>query len=472
MTTKHRWLSVTPAVTGALAAALFAAAAACSGTLDPVAPVSPEAPVASPTSIPASTPVTNEMGDPVEGSGQRAGTSALTTTQLELPSLQDLDEQGFDLLVQLTEKHSPRTSATEKERAAALYISGLFSDLGYSTGLRPFTVDLVRTDPPVLQVHSENPPTGRAFPLTLSGQGAASGVLTNVGGASANDIEAGSLEGRVALIERGVNTFEDKVARATEAGVVAAVIFNNRSGSFSGRLTTRSGIPAVSVSREMGEALLALMETGEVVVTISVVIEARDSANIVADLPGSDPKAGVVVLGGHYDTVAGVDGANDNGSGIAALLTLARHAAERSYPFTLRVIAFGTEEEGLHGSRNFVDALSADETRDIIAMLNFDALGSGDTAAMIATAWLGELVLELGDDLGVPIRLDPSLGLDGGSSDFAPFEAAGVPFVFFFADDFSRIHTAEDMLEHIDPLRIGEAAALGLATLDALAAGR
>jgi Zn-dependent M28 family amino/carboxypeptidase len=82
------------------------------------------------------------------------------------------------------------------------------------------------------------------------------------------------------------------------------------------------------------------------------------------------------------------------------------------------------------------------------------------------------LVLVLGDEIGVDVRLDPDLGLDGGSSDFAPFEAAGVPFVFFFADDFSRIHTAEDTLEHIDPLRIGEAAALGLATLDALATGR
>jgi aminopeptidase YwaD len=450
-------------VIGVLAATLFVIAAACSPTAAPVA-----------ADLVATSPVAADpvAADLVDGSGQRAETPALPETGPDLPGLDELSEQGFRLLVEFTENHSPRTSATEQESAAALYISGLFSDLGYSSGLRPFTVDLVRTDPPVLQVHSENHPTGRAFPLTLSGEGEASGILASAGLASANDIEASSLASRVALIERGVNTFQDKVARAAEAEAVAAVIYNNRFGNFSGRLETRSGIPAISVSREMGKALLALMETGEVSVTVSVVIETSDSANVVADLPGSDPNAGIVILGGHYDTVAGVDGANDNGSGIAALLTVARHAYERSYPFALRFIAFGTEEEGLFGSRHFVDALSVEETRDIIAMLNFDALGSGDTAAIIATAWLGDLVGELGDEIGVPVRLDPDLGVDGGSSDFAPFEAAGVPFVFFFASDFSRIHTAEDTLEHVDPLRIGEAAALGLATLDALAAGR
>ncbi len=197
----------------------------------------------------------------------------------------------------------------------------------------------------------------------------------------------------------------------------------------------------------------------------------RDSANVIAEFPDADPDAGVVVLGGHYDTVADVDGANDNSSGISALLTIARYAAERSYPFALRFIAFGTEEEGLLGSREYVDSLSDEEAGDIIAMLDFDVLGSGDTVAMIAIPRFSQLVIELGKEIGVPMRIDPNLDMDGGSSDFAPFEAAGVPFVFFFADDFSRIHTTEDTLEHVDPARIGEAVALGLATLEALAAG-
>lgn len=422
-----------------------------------------------PTPTPTPTRVASEPAAP-------GGTSAQPSVEVDVPPIASLSKEAFDLLVELTEKHSPRASATAEERAAAEYIAGLFTGLGYATEIRPFTVDLVRSDPPVLQVHSSSTqagdfPPGRAFPLTLSGEGEATGVLVSVGAALASEVESDSLIGRVVLIERGTITFQQKVARVEAAGAVAAIIYNFGPGAFAGRLTTRSAIPTVSVSREQGEALLALLESGEVAVTVSVVIEARDSANVVAELPGTDPNSGVVILGGHYDTVPGVDGANDNGSGIAALLTVARHAAELGYPFGLRFIAFGTEEEGLFGSREYVDSLGDDETREIVAMLNFDALGSGDTSAMIATPWLGELVLELGDQIGLPVRLDPDLGLNGGSSDFAPFEAAGVPFVFFFADDFSRIHTAEDTLDHIDPARIGEAAALGLATLEALAAG-
>ena len=458
----------------ALAAALFVAAVACgNGVSVPVAGSETPVATATTTSVPAPAPTAARDGLSADD-GTANAVVENPTPDLDLA---ELAAQSFHLLVDLTENHSPRQSATAQEAAAGEYIASLLSDFGYETELRPFTIDLVRTDPPVLRVHIADPPDGRAFPLTLSGEGEVSGPLADAGRALVNELDPGSLTGRVALIERGVIPFEQKVTRVQQAGAIAAVIYNNRQDNFAGRLSSRSGIPAVSVSREMGEALLAQMEAveveaGEVEVTVSVVIEARDSANVVADLPGTDPGAGMVVLGGHYDTVAGVDGANDNGSGIAALLTVARLAAGRSYPFALRFIAFGTEEEGLIGSRHYVHSLSAAETRDIVAMLNFDALGTGDVAAMIATPWLGKLVLELGDEIGVPVRLDPDLGLDGGSSDFAPFEAAGVPFVFFFADDFSRIHTADDTLEHVVPARIGEAVALGLATLDALTAER
>jgi aminopeptidase YwaD len=448
--------SSSPLLLGAIAAALLVAAVACGNAAGVSAPIAAaESPKVEAKATGESAPTTSPSLSPTPS-------PTLGAVGTGIPGLQELAEQGFRQLVDLTEKHSPRQSATSEEAAAAENISTLLSGFGYATELRPFTIDLVRTDPSVLRVHSSDPPDGRAFPLTLSGEGEASGPLAAIGRALLDDVAAVLLTGRVALIERGVIPFEEKVARAQEAGAVAVIIYNNRRGNFAGRLSTRSAIPAVSVSREMGE----------VEVTVSVVVEARDSANVVADLPGTDPEAGMVVLGGHYDTVAGVTGANDNGSGIAALLTVARHAADRPYPFALRFIAFGAEEEGLIGSREYVDSLNVVETRSIIAMFNFDALGTGDVAAMIATAWLGELVLELGDEIGVTVRLDPDLGLDGGSSDFAPFEAAGVPFVFFFADDFSRIHTVDDKLDYVDPARIGEAAALGLATLEALAAGR
>jgi aminopeptidase YwaD len=122
--------------------------------------------------------------------------------------------------------------------------------------------------------------------------------------------------GRVALIERGTITFESKVSRVAEAGAVAAIVFNNRDELFRGSLSTESAIPAVALSGEQGRALLSLLEGGEVMAKVTVGIRTLHSRNVVAVKRGP-PGDAQVVLGAHYDTVAGVPGANDNGSGTA-----------------------------------------------------------------------------------------------------------------------------------------------------------
>lgn len=149
-------------------------------------------------------------------------------------------------------------------------------------------------------------------------------------------------------------------------------------------------------------------------------------------------------------------------------MTIAEEVADRAYPFTLRFILFGSEEVGLFGSQFYVDSLSEAERRDIIAMANFDALASGDVTAVFGSLDLTSKVLEYGRESG--IEVERQFGLGGGSSDHAPFREAGVPFVFFIADvDFSIINSPLDVLELIEPERLGVAAALGIGLLDSLA---
>ncbi len=78
--------------------------------------------------------------------------------------------------------------------------------------------------------------------------------------------------------------------------------------------------------------------------------------NIVAELPGSDPSAGAIVLGAHYDTHAGSPGADDNGSAIATLLEAARlfstasNSSSSPFPATLKIVFFDQEEQQPDGS--------------------------------------------------------------------------------------------------------------------------
>ena len=87
---------------------------------------------------------------------------------------------------------------------------------------------------------------------------------------------------------------------------------------------------------------------------------------------------GLVIIGAHYDVVPETEaGANDNTSGVAVLLSLAEALAGRSLPYTIRFVAFGSEEIGLYGSRHYVESLDEAELARITAMLNFDVVGSG-----------------------------------------------------------------------------------------------
>lgn len=104
--------------------------------------------------------------------------------------------------------------------------------------------------------------------------------------------------------------------------------------------------------------------------------------NVIGYVPGTEYPDSFLVVTAHYDHLGGMGdvyfpGANDNASGTAMLLALARHYAEN--PHKLSVVFFATagEEVGLLGSRNFVD-YPLFELDKIGFLLNFDILGTGD----------------------------------------------------------------------------------------------
>ena len=202
-----------------------------------------------------------------------------------------------------------------------------------------------------------------------------------------------------------------------------------------------------------------MVESG-VNASIALTLEDLSSQNVIAEKRG--PGHAVVVLGGHYDSLSGMLGANDNASGTSVLLALAETLGKVDLPFTLRIVAFGSEELGLFGSRLYVESLSEEDLDNTRVMLNFDALGSGDLSVFGNRDFTG-LASELGRELGVDIAV--TRGISGGSSDFASFQAARVPFMMFYADDFSRIHTDSDTIEFVQPEILAGATAIASALL-------
>ena len=198
----------------------------------------------------------------------------------------------------------------------------------------------------------------------------------------------------------------------------------------------------------------------------------RKSSNIILELPGQGE--GVVILGAHYDTVRHSVGANDNASGVSVLLTLAERLAQPPwssqmvsvFPFTLRFIAFGSEETGLTGSRHYVHQLTDKELGAIKVMINFDSVGSGTFLRGPGDDWITRHVSEAAGREGASYT---SIRKGYGRSDHSIFKHdAGVPVIGFYGNDMSRINRPGDTIEFINPVLLGDMVVLILELLASL----
>jgi len=152
-----------------------------------------------------------------------------------------------------------------------------------------------------------------------------------------------------------------------------------------------------------------------------------ESANVIAELPGTDPAAGVLFLGGHHDTQADSVGADDNGSATAGLLELARVLAPLPRRRTVRLISFGAEEQLSVGSAAYVRRHRAELAREGRCMFNLDSFGSllgWNTLSGSAPADLDALLPAYFQKHGQQVRRERGVLP---YADHFPFVAAGVP---------------------------------------------
>jgi Zn-dependent M28 family amino/carboxypeptidase len=102
-------------------------------------------------------------------------------------------------------------------------------------------------------------------------------------------------------------------------------------------------------------------------------------SNVEAVLDGTTRAAEIVVVGAHYDTVAGCPGANDNATGVAAVLELAQRFSGRPQPRTIRFVAFVNEEPPFFQTAHMGSAVYANSARSrgdcVVGMLSLETIG-------------------------------------------------------------------------------------------------
>ncbi len=186
--------------------------------------------------------------------------------------------------------------------------------------------------------------------------------------------------------------------------------------------------------------------------------------NVVATKAGSVNPDKVIVIGGHYDSVTysgqcdpmtWAPGADDNASGTALTLDMARVLAGFDSEITLIFVPFAAEEQGLHGSWHFAEE-AFNSGMDIRLMINMDMMGwVPDPYLNVAihtdtqSRPYAELMSQVGQD---STTLIPQIGSSGGGSDHFPFMQYGYNHVYIEEGDFNftHWHQCSDSLGNLD----------------------
>jgi len=184
-----------------------------------------------------------------------------------------------------------------------------------------------------------------------------------------------------------------------------------------------------------------------------------NSGNVFGRLPGESTRE--IVIGAHIDSSGPeIPGANDDVSGVAALIELARVYSQRSHYSSLVFVAFGGEESGLVGSRHFVENYPLD---NVALMLQLD-MTSNDSPLMIwpdtqehqSPKWLVSASIDAFHSLGYrnidyPTHFQSTNSAMGGAgSDHQPFMEKGIPAIAFVSDVSFPIHTRHDSVENFE----------------------
>jgi len=404
------------------------------------------------------------------------------------------DDVAWDLVEGLTTEIGPRPDGSPQLARAREWAVAKLKSLGFkNVHIEPYQLDtwvrglesgeIVSPFPQPLRLTAlgnsgATPPEGLTLPLVYFESFAALQAAPD-----------GSLAGKIAFVSNSMQPTMDgssygSQGQARRAGPAiaakkgAAAIVIRSIGTDHGRgphagVTNFGGvtpIPAAALSVADAENVERMIKRGKPV-TLHLLLTPqrvgmRDSGNVVAEVPGTDPAAGVILIGGHLDSWDLGTGAIDDGAGVAITTSAAKLLMDSGkHRRTIRVVWFGDEETGGLGGIAYAKA-HVGERYAVAAESDFGAdrvwrfqTNLPDTAKAITDRLAAAL-----DPLGV-VRGATAAG-DG--TDVEPTMATGVASVNRNQNGlryFDWHHTPEDTLDRIDPEQLRQNVAVWTATL-------
>lgn len=380
--------------------------------------------------------------------GAPAGVAAETELPDELASKITADGVNRHLIAfqRIADTHDGNRATGQPGYDASVdYVAGKLRAAGYEVSIPEFAYKAFYVDHESLHVAGKPTETLAMEYSPATPQGGLTAPLAVVPpddtpGCEPGDYDGVDVNGKVALIQRGVCTYTEKQRIAAEHGAVAAIVFNNVDGELNGTLGDAEAgmIPTAGVSKRVGEQL-STQNGAETVLDLQTRIEDAVGRNVIAQTR-TGRTDNVVMSGAHLDSVPEGAGINDNGTGSAGQLEAAlRLGGAPNVNNAVRFAWWGAEESGLIGSTKYVRSLSFEEQLDIALYTNYDMIGSpnagyfaydGDDSDGVGAGpgpvGSGAVEKSLVDYLAANDVSTEGTDFDG-RSDYGEFIAAGIP---------------------------------------------
>mgnify|MGYP000965549792 CR=1 FL=1 len=414
------------------------------------------------------------------------------------------DSLAWQLVEDLTTEVGPRLAGTEAEARARTWAAERLRGLGFSN------VRIETFDMPVWVRGEERAEILAPFPQPLvltalgnSGATPARGIEAEVVGYDSMEAfraaPAAEVRGKIVFVSHNMQANQDGsgygpfgAARrdgptlASQRGAVGILVRsigtdyhrNPHTGVQSFGEGARP-IPAAALSipdAEQMQRVLTRASARNTPVRIRLVltprqIGTRQSGNVIAEVPGSDPSAGTILIGGHLDSWDMGTGAIDNAAGVAITTAAAHRIMRAGQPRrTIRVVLFGAEEVGLFGgnehfrrhreANDVVLVSESDFGADRVWRVAFNLAPGNQDLQRRVTAALAPL--------GIPVNRAPA----GAGADLGGWARSGVAAIDLNQDGtryFDYHHTPDDTLDKIDPAQLRQNVAAWTAMLSVVA---
>ncbi|MGA9582725.1 MAG: M20/M25/M40 family metallo-hydrolase [Allosphingosinicella sp.] len=409
------------------------------------------------------------------------------------------DDIAYDIVEGLTTEVGPRLAGTEAEARAREWAVRKLKALGFAN------VRIETYDMPVWVRGEEKAEIVVPFPQKLAVAALGNSGATPPGGITGQIVAFDSLaaleaardsdvRGKIVFVSHGMTTTQDGsqygyygAVRRTGPSVAsrkgaAAIVIRSLGTDYhrnphTGVQSWSEGaapIPAAALSVPDAEQLQRILKRGKKV-TMRLLLTPRNlgirqSGNVVAEVPGRDPDAGIVLIGGHLDSWDLGTGAFDNAAGVAITAAAAKRIMAAGRPKrTIRVVWFGSEEIGGFGNKAYLEA-HRNEKIVFVSESDFgaDRVWRMDSGFGQANSGLADRIAAVLAPLGVSRGSQAA----GGGVDLGPWVRTGVAAVDLQQDGtryFDYHHTPDDTLDKIDPEQLRQNVAAWTAMLSLVA---